>query len=534
MEIKLGEKNKVFYLDEVSSISNKDCLITSLEGVEFQVSCLQLSCFSHLIKEVMLEFFKCNCKDEKFLVITEIPTVHLEQIISFFEDGILTCHSTIYDLHNDQPLISSFFAAGINLKEYHLENSEKVFDESGLHSILELSFKDEPMTSHSDYEDESRTDGIEFVDVQDKTLQKYEKEDEPLKIPPNPPKKSLRSRKIATRSKPKKKSHESKSAKTQVKRLKCPHCDKSYSHRRDFDLHVLRHESDNSWTCVRCKDQKFKIRNDLMSHIKTSHRDDVYTCLHCPKSFKGLSYGHYRRHLETHEKRMSKSKLTCTSCGFKTDSQKQLQSHQQMKGVYHDDTCATCDRKMKSWDEYQEHVKKEHDGTMKFRCGKCKEVFLTNGDVRSHRLQKHSAKTKSICEECGEEVSNMVNHTRKYHGTEEHQCPLCPAVLKHELVLRYHMLKSHTNLQCEECGKVMPNKTKYKLHMDSKHTPDHLKPYQCQICPNKGFAHLGALREHNNIHTNERPHKCSHCNMGFNSRANMFNHLKKCKTKARN
>ena len=140
-------------------------------------------------------------------------------------------------------------------------------------------------------------------------------------------------------------------------------------------------------------------------------------------------------------------------------------------------------------------------------------------------------KQLTVCDECGESVSNIIIHTRKYHGTEEHPCPHCPMVLKHATVLKAHIDKAHLNLQCHECGKVMPNRAKYKLHMDSKHTPMNLKPYQCAICPDKGFATMAGLRDHNNIHTNERPNKCRFCGVGFNSRANMFNHERKCKSK---
>ena len=46
------------------------------------------------------------------------------------------------------------------------------------------------------------------------------------------------------------------------KKFQCPHCIKGYSNKRDFELHVLRHESDlgKGWKCQRCPDVAFEIR----------------------------------------------------------------------------------------------------------------------------------------------------------------------------------------------------------------------------------------------------------------------------------
>ncbi len=48
---------------------------------------------------------------------------------------------------------------------------------------------------------------------------------------------------------------------------------------------------------------------------------------------------------------------------------------------------------------------------------------------------------------------------------------------------------------------------------------------QCEVCvPAKGFHTKTNLREHMNVHSNERPHKCKFCGVGFNSAGNRFAH----------
>ena len=63
----------------------------------------------------------------------------------------------------------------------------------------------------------------------------------------------------------------------------------------------------------------------------------------------------------------------------------------------------------------------------------------------------------------------------------------------------------------------------------SVHTPDNLKPYQCQICvPPRGFATKWNLFEHMNKHTNERPFKCRNCPSAFATTSSRCHHEKSC------
>ena len=68
-----------------------------------------------------------------------------------------------------------------------------------------------------------------------------------------------------------------------------------------------------------------------------------------------------------------------------------------------------------------------------------------------------------------------------------------------------------------------------RLHILSVHTPDNLKPYQCQICvPPRGFATKWNLFEHMNKHTNERPFKCRNCPSAFATTSSRCHHEKSC------
>jgi len=58
------------------------------------------------------------------------------------------------------------------------------------------------------------------------------------------------------------------------------------------------------------------------------------------------------------------------------------------------------------------------------------------------------------------------------------------------------------------------------------HTPEHEKPFVCDICiPVKGFAIENAYEDHMNIHKGIKPHVCKLCpNVGYANRANLVAH----------
>ncbi|XP_070790292.1 zinc finger and SCAN domain-containing protein 22-like [Pituophis catenifer annectens] len=65
--------------------------------------------------------------------------------------------------------------------------------------------------------------------------------------------------------------------------------------------------------------------------------------------------------------------------------------------------------------------------------------------------------------------------------------------------------------ECSQCGKCF-NKAKYWKQHQKIHTGE--KPYKCLQC-GKCFNQSGNLKTHQRIHTGERPYKCSHCGKCF-------------------
>ena len=82
--------------------------------------------------------------------------------------------------------------------------------------------------------------------------------------------------------------------------------------------------------------------------------------------------------------------------------------------------------------------------------------------------------------------------------------------------LEYHIKDVHEKVPCAQCGK-MYGSLALPRHIRSTHTPNDQKNYKCEVC-GKGFITNQRLKEHNNIHTGEKPYKCKFCTSCFASK----------------
>ncbi|ODM86858.1 putative zinc finger protein [Orchesella cincta] len=110
--------------------------------------------------------------------------------------------------------------------------------------------------------------------------------------------------------------------------------------------------------------------------------------------------------------------------------------------------------------------------------------------LEAHVKEKHAGppppKKKKLCPVCGEEVNDLVQHskTHKLYDERKFVCVLCDKKFETQYALRRHKFNVHSNekpIQCELCGKNFKTESNMKDH--HKHIHVNGKVYQCGSCP---------------------------------------------------
>ncbi|CAK1543800.1 unnamed protein product [Leptosia nina] len=195
------------------------------------------------------------------------------------------------------------------------------------------------------------------------------------------------------------------------------------------------------------------------------------------------------------EESFSKVRLhTCTQCGLKFPTLKELRSH--CNASYSHSRMARCIKKEEKPDEPSLSV----SGSLMFES---KERITTSLLQDFDPLSE--AKPELI----------LIKQKKKRNNF---MCFTCNVDQVNFEQFNNH-LKIHP-LECYTCGKFFYRRANLVLHMK---THLGIKNYKCEVCP-KRFITRQKLSEHRNIHTGLSPIKCTLCDETFRRHSNMVQH----------
>ena len=140
---------------------------------------------------------------------------------------------------------------------------------------------------------------------------------------------------------------------------------------------------------------------------------------------------------------------------------------------------------------------------------------------------------EDYCEKLYDFHHRKREHMMKTHGDGAViTCQVCGKTHRSRTDLSKHMETSHPEIVkqeeeiCPECGETLKNRYKFIYHMLYKHKKDmstKVSKYLCKVC-NFESRHLNSLKEHNRIHTGEKPEVCTFCGKSFRAKKTLRNH----------
>ena len=218
----------------------------------------------------------------------------------------------------------------------------------------------------------------------------------------------------------------------------------------------------------------------------------------------------------------------CPKCEFTATIRSNMKRHINRFHSLNTETCDICGHISKSKSALSDHIKQKHyapEGQTK--CEKCLKCF-PNEEFDGHLCER----LKFMCNICGYEC--LSKGTFKRHIMVEHEkvvipktffCHQCDYSSESSGGLKTHMETHEEKKPCQVCGVKVRN---MKAHIDTVHTPDEVKKFQCQDC-GKGFSDITKLNKHRmNVHLKLRPYECRYgCNISYNDLSNRNQHEKK-------
>ncbi|XP_061400088.1 transcriptional repressor CTCFL [Musca vetustissima] len=277
--------------------------------------------------------------------------------------------------------------------------------------------------------------------------------------------------------------------------FKCQICDYSTNKKFLLTRHFKTHSDDRPYKCSVCE-RGFKTHTSLMNHINTHLGNKPHKCGDCDMTF--TTSGELTRHRRYRHTGVKPHK--CTECDYSSVELSKLRRHIRCHTGERPYQCPHCTYASPDTFKLKRHMR-THTGEKPYECDICHARFTQSNSLKYHRLI-HSVNDKPVF-----------------------QCNLCPTTCGRKTDLRLHIQKLHnsdTPIPCKRCGKELPDRYQYKMHVK---THEGEKCFRCTYCP---FASISQrhLDTHMLIHTDSKPFVCELCQQCFRQKQLLSRHMK--------
>ncbi|XP_026722861.1 zinc finger protein 208-like [Athene cunicularia] len=252
-----------------------------------------------------------------------------------------------------------------------------------------------------------------------------------------------------------------------------------------------------------------------------SREKEEHMCEHCGKVF--LRRGNLTCHQQTHSRRVS---YKCQDCGKSFSERWTLLRHQGTHSKEKRFPCTLCGKRFSCSSNLIRH-RRIHTGERPYSCSKCGKAFRQRCHLWTHHLGVHKCElSRGTWGITLHQV--MLSNKMERKGKRKEEVPIQPSKCSFQGMRADDVEESATQprssstreYMCEDCGKFLTGRSKLKQHQRI-HTGE--KPYRCQAC-GKSFTLRGTLLCHQKTHTKEKRFRCTTCRKDFYFRSTLIKH----------